>query len=526
MNIQTMLHLIENSEFVFTELPVWRFNSLSSAPPSRFFNIEPIGVGTRNVESLSGFISRLAEAHCVSPVRILIPAGDEEIKLPFILRSSSLNQTAARTLNGLGDTAKICVEFVSAGTRAHGIKYTTLLPWINLLSHMFLLKKSRAWCAECYRDQLSELNFNYEKLLWCIEGVMLCPEHERPLETVCPHCSKPQKHLSNKTRSGFCSKCLRWLGHITHEPAKYLNETFERDLWIAKTTGDFLAAAASLDANLHTPENFVTNLRKCIDQTAYGSINNFAHMTGTWHVTIRRLLKRDTKPTMPLIQRICAAIDMPIRNLFLNLNSRLPAGSNCSPEVADGIENYAKENTLPSGLKDEKTIAAYLESLLTVMPPVSGRKAAERLGWRDTKLYRAYPELYRKIVLRYKEFNQPKMLSDDEVIAELKKAFNEIPPPSLQSVMRRLGCKDTGYKYQTRFNWLCRRITRNFSSYRNKLIKDEKSLSEFIHAALEEKPPPSVSEIANRLEISRTHFIKKFPVDAESLRKRYEDYLI
>ncbi len=522
-----MLCLPENSEFSFTALPVWRFDSSSTiVRPSRFFSMSPIGIGTRDVESLSGYVGRLAEAHCVSPVRILIHAANEETKLPFTLRSGSLSKPAARTLNGLGDTAKICAELISIGTRTHGIKYTTLLPWKEILSHMFLLKKGRSWCAECYNDQLNEHGFNYEKLLWCIEGVMVCPEHERLLETLCPHCGKKQKHLSNKMRPGFCSSCLRWLGHMVNEPLKSPDEAFRRDLWIAKATGDFLSVSTSVDANLHTPEHFVANLRKCIEQIAYGSINTFAHMTGMWHVTIRRVLKKETKPTMPLIQRICTALDIPIGNLFLDLYDRLPVGANGAPEVIDEIERFAEANKPPASFENEKAIAVYLESMLTEMPPVSGRQAAERLGWHDSRLYRTFPELYRKIVIRYKEFNQPKTLSEEEVVVALRKALKESPPPSLQSVMRRLGCKDTGYKYQSKFNWLCRQISRNFTSYRNKLMKDETTLNYFLKGVLIENPPPSVLEVASRLEVSRTNFIKKLPEQAKAIGERYLDYIV
>jgi len=42
-----------------------------SIPPlpsrSRLYRLEPIGIGTPYVESLTGYIARLAETHCITP---------------------------------------------------------------------------------------------------------------------------------------------------------------------------------------------------------------------------------------------------------------------------------------------------------------------------------------------------------------------------------------------------------------------------------------------------------------------------
>ena len=46
-------------------------------PRSRLYSLEPVGMGTPHVESLTSYIARLAEAHCVTP-RILI---EREISL-------------------------------------------------------------------------------------------------------------------------------------------------------------------------------------------------------------------------------------------------------------------------------------------------------------------------------------------------------------------------------------------------------------------------------------------------------------
>lgn len=44
----------------------WSLSSSPIPPRSRLYSLEPIGIGTALVESLSGYVARLAEAHSVS----------------------------------------------------------------------------------------------------------------------------------------------------------------------------------------------------------------------------------------------------------------------------------------------------------------------------------------------------------------------------------------------------------------------------------------------------------------------------
>lgn len=46
-------------------------NKPSIPPRSRLYHLEPIGIGTPYVESLTSYIARLAEAHCLTPKLLL-----------------------------------------------------------------------------------------------------------------------------------------------------------------------------------------------------------------------------------------------------------------------------------------------------------------------------------------------------------------------------------------------------------------------------------------------------------------------
>ncbi len=56
---------------VDTTCELWNLEKPLIPQHSRLYHLKPIGVGTPYVESLTGYVARLAEAHCV-PTGILV----------------------------------------------------------------------------------------------------------------------------------------------------------------------------------------------------------------------------------------------------------------------------------------------------------------------------------------------------------------------------------------------------------------------------------------------------------------------
>src|SRR5947209_65670 len=54
------------------ELETWTLEKLPVAARSQLYQLEPIGIGSAGVESLTGYIARLADAHCVSVRSLLL----------------------------------------------------------------------------------------------------------------------------------------------------------------------------------------------------------------------------------------------------------------------------------------------------------------------------------------------------------------------------------------------------------------------------------------------------------------------
>lgn len=51
----------------------WDMNIPAIPPRSRLYRLEPVGIGTPYVESLTSYIARLAAEHCVTPKNLGLP---------------------------------------------------------------------------------------------------------------------------------------------------------------------------------------------------------------------------------------------------------------------------------------------------------------------------------------------------------------------------------------------------------------------------------------------------------------------
>src|SRR5690349_20961516 len=97
------------------------FDEWDLEPPryqhSYLYSLEPVGIGTADVESLTSYMARLAHAHCVSPAalfgRVIAPLSNR----PYLSYPRTGPQTVVgvlsnslragiRAFNGIGKTAK------------------------------------------------------------------------------------------------------------------------------------------------------------------------------------------------------------------------------------------------------------------------------------------------------------------------------------------------------------------------------------------------------------------------------------
>jgi AraC-like DNA-binding protein len=148
---------------------------------------------------------------------------------------------------------------------------------------------------------------------------------------------------------------------------------------------------------------------------------------------------------------------------------------------------------------------------------------ARRMGYHPPKVKSHFPEQCEQIISRYWKHVEGKHPSSNEVRKALRSALKENPPPSLQRVLRRLGCKNTGYYYYSNYPDMSRAIAQRYKEYRNKPF-DKNVDGERLRLILKEDPPPSLSDVAKRLGHSRDFVRRKFPELTGAITSRYLYY--
>lgn len=261
----------------------WDLKPLDLPPHSRLYQLEPVGIGTPLVESLTGYIARLAEAHCVLP-GVLMEKELTPIVKEFSRRSpeSELKPDRAGifsrtgTLNGIGVMAMDWVRAVETLTLRRDLRFLTMLTWTSVLPLRNLLcRHNRAYCPACYEEWRSSGQQIYEPLLWAINGVTICLHHRRRLCLQCLRCRQPFPPLAWNSRPGYCPKCKGWLGISPNtqlpDNDAVTEEEWQWQTWMIDAIGEVMAAAPRLPSP-PTREGIAKAFSACIDEVSEGNL--------------------------------------------------------------------------------------------------------------------------------------------------------------------------------------------------------------------------------------------------------------
>jgi transcriptional regulator with XRE-family HTH domain len=499
--------------------PHWDIESPSLPARSRLFRLEPIGIGTAEVESLTSYIARLAEAHCASPRQLLC----EEILAPAGKHTAHYSASplfSGEYINSMGCLAELTATTLEHLTIQRGLHVMTMLPWRNILSQQQLIKAKKAWCATCYQERARAGGTMYDSLIWMLKSVLTCQKHREQLSHVCPHCSRHLPLLSRFYRPGHCSRCQRWLGVTNNSKAKRSDgrpaptEGLKQRLSFVDIIGELLSVSPSFTSTL-TIENFRANLSQYIKDNACGSINLFSDYVQIWSGTIRRLTKGEIKLSLEVLCRLCFKLGISPFSLFSEPPKQI---------AIDQPSNIYRPKAIHlKAIVPWNNVKDYLQAALKETPPPSLEAVGRRIGYYPPRLKNHFPKLCERIASRYWKYIESKHPSPGEVKKVLKSALKEQPPPSLQSILRRLGCRDTGYYYYSNYYDLCIAIARRYTERRNKPF-DRMIDGKLLQDALSEDPPPSLSELGRRLYHGRKFLRLKFPELSKAVAARYMQY--
>lgn len=489
-------------------------------PPRSFlYHLEPVGIGTPYTEGLSGFIARLAQEHFFTPSvlmkRVVIPYSEGQYTI--YLNGELTN--AAPAINALGVTASGLVCLLERATLRKDLRFTTMLTWADVLPTKKLIRPLRAWCPLCYEEWADTGQIVYEPLIWALTPVKVCIKHRLPLTDRCHHCGRLNHHLDNGSKPGHCSRCKRWLGT---PPGKSPLDPIVRDAdmeyqsWVIDAVGELISSAPSLPS-VPQRANVAITVSKLIDVGFYGRTSEFARLVKMDSVTIRQWLNGRQLPKLETILTICRQLGIRPKELLCHETPDTLNFTNKHKPLPEDHTRPTSTRWVNWGMAEIQLNAALEEN-----PPPSFKRIAKRIGCSDSTIRNRFPELSVKISSRFLEYNNWSF-NTVEVNKVLVSALEEIPPPSITELIRRLGGQRSHRRLRNDFPAEYTKIVARFSADRKKPF-DLEGTSAKLLAALKEDPPRSLNKVAKSIGILQSQLHEKLPDLCKAISARYKTF--
>jgi hypothetical protein len=447
---------------------LWEVEPVETKLHSRLYHLEPVGIGSSLVESLTSYITRLANAHSVQPHALV---RDEIIPLlnrSYLYRdgrpvhgnlSAFWKQSAV--LNGITTLTSNWVEVLEWLTMRTDLRFLTMLFWNDVLPPRGLVRRVRAWCPVCYEEWRGAAQVVYEPLLWSLEVVGICPRHGQLLEQCCPNpaCARIQFPLPSQCQPGYCAWCHRWLGnlplHNGHNSVTPTSKELEWQRWVVNAVGELLAAAPSLPVKPGR-EAIATTIVAYVDGVMGGNELALARQLQRSYYTVREWQQGQQIPQLGNLVQICSHFGI----------SPLCLLTGKAGEVAM-IQKTARGGNPISDRPKRRFRAFPIESLRHALeevlrnaeiPPPPMREVAERLEYDPSHLSKHFPELCRAISKRYLDYQAEKREERlqricDEVRQAVLTLHAQGHYPSMKQVQKLLSQPAVLMEYKVRAAW-------------------------------------------------------------------------
>lgn len=461
---------------------------------SHLYHLKPMGVGTHDTESLTSYISRLAEAHSVVTGVLMLQEIVPQLSVEYEFKSTQayinyqygyMNQSRSkRALNGTGSMAASMVQALEALTLHSDLRSLTMLNWLNVLPSLGLLRPIRAWCPLCYQEWNLAGQVIYDPLIWAIDAVTVCRHHHCCLQTYCHHCHKQLLVWAWHSRPGYCSKCGEWLGISPNTQAIDSKVGGEDELkwqvWAVDNIGKLIAASPYL-SSVPPRERVTKNILASVNQVAQGSVATFARLLGKYKRSLREWHAGRELPQLSRLLQICDFLEISLK-AFLTEDVATINSDRLVIRV-QGKQQAARRN--PRKKFDSETARTMVQEALQENPPPSIKEVMRRLGEkRSHNLYRHFPDSYRALSSRYADYKKAKSQEEMQRTLEAVIKNNEYPPPSMEEVARRL--KPDRRTLERNCPDLCRIISTRYSDYlkASRKEREEQLCQEVRQAAL------------------------------------------
>ena len=504
-------------------------------PRSRLYHMVPAGIGTGLVESATGYSSRLALAHNVTLAVLfgyeIAPLLDKNHLRNSEARSnknavlSNSFRTLAPAVDGHGIIAETYIASLQKLTMRADLRFLTMLPCKEVLSHRQLIRPKRAWCSACYDEWHRDGSTLYEPLAWSLAAITACLVHRQLLQTRCHRCKHELRHLASRSHPGYCDKCHAWLGEAAQtgfSPEEFLvDDEYEWQNWVYKQTCNLLAAAPTLTTSLQRPV-LAASISRCIRASIFKTEVSFARTCGISQSSVNDLCRGASVPQLSTLLKISFLTKIPVVDIVLGKTSeavgKLPPDNlnNEPPQVAKVTVCNQHWTT-----RKVRKVRQQFEGLLKEAPPFPMVKIKERLNHPRSTLLSRFPDLCQQAVVGYKaHVENRRQVFWDRVREKIDKQLIDKAPLSVAEVARQVGRSRTAVI--SRFPELCARL----SEYWIKRHKERwNEIETFLQNSLESNSPLRLRDIAKQLKLSHTSLYEHFPQLCRKIAECYALHL-
>lgn len=373
------------------EFSWWHLTPVSLPERSTLYAPAPIGVGTPLCESLTSYLARLAEAHCVYPgvllQQMLVPLmreletpGSEAGEHPLWRRDGSgshlINVTGPRTRSVMS-----VLEMLTLRTDLRGLALTVLT---ELLPIRGLTRNTLAWCPLCYEEWQESGQILYDPLLWMFREISTCTRHGVRLHTHCPACARSLPHLTWRSRPGYCAFCSGAL--ISGQEDGLQTVTFDSrefawQQWVTHALGVVVAQLPGISVEPKR-ERIRQMVSYAVEHLADGNAAAFARSLGLPRGTVENWRQGKRIPEMDMLLRFCYRLDLSLSEVLFQEETPYPS---LRDPVPAAIFPSRKRTAI-----DKERICHLLEQAAkaTENPPLSLKEVGQRLGYQSTTLYK------------------------------------------------------------------------------------------------------------------------------------------
>lgn len=155
------------------------------------YNLQPEGIGTPYIESLTSYITRLATIHNVNTSTLLRKIIAPVLSIDYLRKDLSQGFTTS-TRNMINKNCSITLDYVEALellTGREDLRNLTMLNWEGIFPSK-LIGSYRKWCPSCFNQMIADSRNIYEPLIWYLEAIKKCDVHKIQLRDECTNCNK------------------------------------------------------------------------------------------------------------------------------------------------------------------------------------------------------------------------------------------------------------------------------------------------------------------------------------------------